>query len=90
MQLSKSARPRLTLFPTATVGLVFLVAAAPPNEMQGLGSRDTFGSAALSSAEVKEILDQVEDSAYDIADDWQTELHIRRVDLGASQVEAKR
>src|ERR1043165_9624335 len=52
--------------------------------MQSLSSRDTFQAAALPPAEVKQVVEQVEDSAYDVADDWESELRVRRVDLRAS------
>jgi hypothetical protein len=67
-----------------TMSAVFFVAVNAATQLQSLGARDTFRAAALSSAEVKEIVKQVEDSAYDVADDWESELHVRHVDLGAS------
>jgi hypothetical protein len=82
--MSKHVRPLLTLFLAGTVSPLFLVAGTAATQLQSLGARDTFRAAALSSAEIKEIVKQVEDSAYDVADDWESELRVRHVDLGAS------
>jgi len=79
--MAKHLRSWRALFFAGAVSPVVLVAAT---QMQSLDSRDTFRRAALSSAEVKAIVQQVEDSAYDVADDWQRELYVRRVNLGAS------
>src|SRR3954465_2312608 len=85
MQLmARHVRRWMTLFVAGTMGFILFVAVTAAAQLQSLGSRDTFRAAALSSAEVNEIMKQVEDSAYDIADDWQSELHVRHVDLGAS------
>jgi hypothetical protein len=45
---------------------------------------DSFAAAKLSPAESRQILEGVEQSAYDTPDSWQTELRLRRVDLGGS------
>jgi hypothetical protein len=74
----------MKLFVAGTMSTLFFVAAAAPTRLQSLGSRDTFRAAALSSTEIKKIVKQVEDSAYDIADDWESELRVRHVDLAAS------
>jgi hypothetical protein len=74
----------MTVVRAGTMSAVFFVAVTAATQLQSLGDRDTFRAAALSSAEVKEIVKQVEDSAYDVADDWESELHVRHVDLGAS------
>jgi hypothetical protein len=49
---------------------------------ESLGPNDTFRAAQLTKKEVEELLRQVEDSAFDTADDRQSELRVRRVDLG--------
>jgi hypothetical protein len=74
----------MTVVLAGTMSAVFFVAVTAATQLQSLGPRDTFRAAALRSAEVKEIVKQVEDSAYDVADDWESELHVRHVDLGAS------
>jgi hypothetical protein len=51
-------------------------------QMQSLGAKDTFNSVGLSAKEVQEIVEEVEQSAYDTPDDWKKELRARRVDLG--------
>jgi hypothetical protein len=82
--MSKHFRLWMKVVLAGTMSPVFLVAVTAATQLQSLGARDTFRAAALSSAEVKEIVKQVEDSAYDVADDWESELHVRHVDLGAS------
>jgi hypothetical protein len=54
------------------------------SQMERLGPNDTFRTAQLTKREVEELLRQVEDSAFDTADDWPSELRVRRVDLGGS------
>jgi hypothetical protein len=54
------------------------------SQMQNLGSKDTFAAARLSAKEIQEIVAEVEQSAYDTPDSWQSELRVQRVDLGAS------
>jgi hypothetical protein len=82
--MSKHVRPWMTLFAAGTMSPILFVAVTAATQLQSLGSKDTFRAAALSSADIKEIVKQVEDSAYDIADDWESELRVRHVDLGAS------
>lgn len=65
------------------VGVLFLTTALAA-QMQSLGRNDTFAAAKLSSAEIQQILNGVEQSAYDTPDSWQSELRLRRVDLGSS------
>lgn len=74
----------MVLFVGAAMCPIFFASNLGALQMQMLGSRDTFRAAGLSSAEVKEIVKQVEESAYDIADEWESELRVRRVDLGES------
>ena len=52
------------------------------SQMESLGPNDTFRAAQLTKKEVEELVRQVEDSAFDTAEDWQSELRVRRVDLG--------
>lgn len=49
-----------------------------------LGNQDTFGAARLTGSEQEQIIDQVQRTSFDIPDDWQSELQVRRVSLGAS------
>jgi hypothetical protein len=74
----------MALFVAGIMSCCFLVAAPAETQLQSLGPSDTFRAAALSSAEIGEILKQVQDSAFDIPDDWQKELHVRHFDLGSS------
>ena len=70
--MSKHVRPWMTLFAAGTMSPILFVAVTAATQLQSLDSKDTFRAAALSSAEIKEIVKQVEDSAYDIADDWES------------------
>jgi hypothetical protein len=63
-------------------GAVLLCASSALAQAQALGPKDTFAGAHLSAKEIHEITDGVEQSAYDIPDSWESELHVRRVDLG--------
>ena len=67
--------PLALLAPTFGVALVFA-------QMQSLGPSDTFSAAGLSSKEMSEVINGVEQSAYDIPDSWEQELRARRVNLG--------
>src|SRR6476469_2296942 len=53
-------------------------------QMQNLGSKDTVAAARLSAKEIQEIVAEVEQSAYDTPDSWESELRVQRVDLGTS------
>ncbi|MCU1299207.1 MAG: hypothetical protein JWO91_3485 [Acidobacteriaceae bacterium] len=53
-------------------------------QMQSLGPKDVFNSVGLSAIEVREIVEQAEQSAYDTPDDWKKELRVRRANLGNS------
>lgn len=63
--------------------VLLLVSLAGAAQMQSLGPKDTFLAAKLSAREVQDIVKQVEESAYDQAGDWTSELRVRRVDLGS-------
>ena len=56
----------------------------PNPEIKALGPNDTFAAARLPAGEQRQIIKQVEGSAYDAADDWTSELRVRRVELGSS------
>jgi hypothetical protein len=61
-----------------------LVCASPTmGQMRNLGAKDTFAAARLSAKEIREIVAEVEQSAYDTPDSWESELRVQRVDLGA-------
>ncbi len=64
------------------VAAVLLCASSALAQTQALGPKDTFAAAHLSAKEIREITDGVEQSAYDIPDSWESELRVRRVDLG--------
>jgi hypothetical protein len=63
-------------------GAILLCASSALAQAQALGPKDTFAAARLSAKEVHEITDGVEQSAYDVPDSWESELRVRRVDLG--------
>ena len=63
--------------------ILFFASPALPQK-QSLGPKDTFVAARLSSKEIHEIVEGVEQSAYDTPDSWSKELRVRRVDLGGS------
>ena len=51
-------------------------AAIPP-----LTDKDSIAAAKLSPKEIKEILDQVEETSFDTPDSWQAELRLRRLPI---------
>jgi hypothetical protein len=51
--------------------------------MDHLKGTETLQQAELSVSEVKQVLGQVEQTAYDTPESWQKELRIRRVSLGS-------
>lgn len=63
---------------------VLLCASPAMSQMQNLAAKNTFAAARLSAKEIQEIVAEVEQSAYDTPDSWQSELRVLRVDLGAS------
>jgi hypothetical protein len=63
--------------------ILFFASPALP-QLKSLGPKDTFATTRLSAKEVHEIVEAVEQSAYDTADSWNKELRVRRVDLGGS------
>jgi hypothetical protein len=50
--------------------------------MQSLKDRETFQEARLSSAEMAQIFEQVEQTSFDYPDSWRSELRVRRLSLG--------
>jgi hypothetical protein len=66
------------------LAVVLCVTTALQSQMQSLGRNESFAVAKLSAREIRQILGGVEQSAYDTPDSWQTELRLRRVDLGGS------
>jgi len=49
-----------------------------------VGSQDTFASAGLTLADQQQILQQVENTSFDIPDSWLAELRVGRISLGTS------
>ena len=49
-----------------------------------LSAHETFEAAKLTRAEQEQIVDQVENTAFDVPDSFETELRVRRVSLGES------
>ena len=68
----------------ASLSLVPLITLSIAAQMQSLRATDTFAAANLSRPDVQQILKQVEQSAYDVPEDWKSELRVKRVDLGSS------
>ena len=63
---------------------LFLLPVLAASHIERLGPNDTFRAAQLTKKEVEQLARQVQDSAFDTADDWQSELCVRRIDLGGS------
>lgn len=63
---------------------ILFFAGAAFAQMQSLGAKDTWVAARLSAEETKEIIAGAEQSAFDTPDSWETELRVRRVDLGGT------
>lgn len=49
---------------------------------QHLTAEETFGAAHLNAAEKSEILGQVEKTSFDVPDSWESELRVRRLQVG--------
>jgi hypothetical protein len=49
---------------------------------QNLTAQETFGAAHLNQEDRKEILGQVEKTSFDVPDSWESELRVRRLQLG--------
>jgi len=71
----------MKVFPVAILAATFAVALVFA-QMQSLKPSDTFSAAGLSPKEVRDVINGVEQSAYDIPDSWEQELRVRRVNLG--------
>lgn len=52
--------------------------------LKDLSANETFLAAKLTAAEQIQIVDQVENSSFDVPDSWETELRVRRISLGES------
>ena len=61
-------------------------ATRPPQKiwLSDLSADETFLAAKLTAAEQKQIIDQVENTSFDVPDSWEAELRVRRVSLGDS------
>jgi len=62
--------------------LLFLAQRSAQEQSRNAGA--TFAVAGLSAEEVREILRDIERSAYDTPESWSVELRTKRVDLGVS------
>ncbi|PYV99809.1 MAG: hypothetical protein DMG89_06310 [Acidobacteria bacterium] len=66
--------------------LLLLAHAAGQNvvfpKMDHLKNNETFHSAKLSATEIKQISEEIEATAFDTPDSWESELRVRRVLLG--------
>lgn len=76
------SKMKLVMIVVLCIGLFLPLSASA--QMESLGPNDTFRAAQLTKKEVEGLVRQVEDSAFDTADDWQSELRVRRIDLGRS------
>jgi len=74
----------MKLGPLLILNMLLLCASPAISQMQNLGPKDTSAAAQLSAKEMQEIVEAAEQSAYDTPDSWESELRVRRVDLGAS------
>lgn len=74
----------MRIFRSAVLSFGLLLPSVAASQLDSLGPNDTFRAAQLTKKESEEIVRQVQDSAFDTADDWQSELRVRRVDLGRS------
>jgi hypothetical protein len=83
-----SAAIRLDLFFEIPLVVAFILwgvlASWALSQMQSLGPRDTFAAAGISEKESREIVEGVEQSAFDTPDSWNKELRVKRVELGAA------
>src|SRR5437868_516233 len=69
------------------VGTAFAQASRAPQEigwLKEVGASETFLAAKLTLAERKQIIRQVEGTAFDAPDSWTAELRVRRLSLGQS------
>ena len=97
--LQSSVMPRIlfallvVLFLTPTLPAARLLsfsestpATRPPQKiwLSDLSADETFLAAKLTAAEQKQIIDQVENTSFDVPDSWEAELRVRRVSLGDS------
>ena len=59
---------------------------APPGVSWSLelSDQETFLASRLTAAERVQIIDQVEQTSFDVPDNWQSELRVRRVSLGGA------
>jgi hypothetical protein len=74
----------MTIAAVGIMSVMLFVSLTATGQTQSLGPKDTFRAAGLSPKEVQDITKEVEQSAYDSADDWTSELRVKRVDLGSS------
>ena len=61
---------------------VVALAIAASSQTGNLRTQGSFEAAGVSAGEQKQILEVVEQSAFDTPESWIKELHIKRVDLG--------
>ena len=62
---------------------ILLCATSAFPQMERLGPKESFSAARLTAKESAQIIAAIQDSAYDVPDSWESELRVRRVDLGA-------
>jgi hypothetical protein len=60
----------------------FLIAGIADAQMQSLGPQDTLAESHLSQNEIRQVIAEVEKSAFDTPDSWEKELLAKKVDLG--------
>jgi hypothetical protein len=62
---------------------LLLLASTASSQIETIGATETFAAVKLSAPEVREIIAGVEQSAFDKPRSWESELRVRRIDLGA-------
>jgi hypothetical protein len=60
----------------------FLISGIADAQMQSLGPQDTLAESHLSQDEIRQVIAEVEQSAFDTPDSWEKELLAKKVDLG--------
>ncbi len=67
------------------LSILLLFGGTALSQLQTVGPHETFAVAKLSPKDIHEIIEGVQDTAFDVPDSWEKELRVRRVDLGGSR-----
>jgi hypothetical protein len=68
----------------AGICAVLIVCAQALSQPQSLGPKDTLASAGLSKQEINQVIEAIEQSAYDTPESWEAELRVRKLALGSA------